>query len=550
MRLFLSYARADAELAVSLATSLRARGMDVFVDQDRLKGGDDFVERLAREIERRDGVLLLLTPAGAESRWVQGEAAWALQCGKKVVPIVLDGTTLLRFLFLSHLQQVRLTGTDSAALEHVVSALHALFGSSSPQAGSHADSGSLAVTIRGVAEDEPAAALMLARRTAELEPAFLDAHGGPNDEQLTGLLRTSGMTAEASAVYRHALSASAARAFDAMEALLAHAARRFGLRDDPLHLLGGRVIRPALAPFFSKLRTLPVKGDRMAFTSQGTHLLLCDDDELLFADVTSGAITRRRSVGPGPFGLWLRKRTKWNMRFKYRGYVRAFALTPLEDAVIFGRDDGRWGLWSLREDSVRWFPRVHRSIDFVFSDGQFAACHPSGAPHLIGVPLEGFPLKRRLRDRNSSEEMSQITASRKHVFTARGNRIRMWGDDEGPLFVISTPRRRIVSDLHVSANGRYLGAIVSDGFVNVWSLPDLNPVSETATGSDQSYTMRLSPDASILYASDDDEITGFDRLSGRRMLRIPRTTRNFAVSPLGDLLAVEGSDGTELWGLL
>jgi hypothetical protein len=90
-RLFLSYARADIDLADQLAVHLKSHGCTLWMDRHELLTGDDFVIGLQRELGRCDGLVALLTAAAAKSSWCQAEVQRALALSLPVFVIRRDG---------------------------------------------------------------------------------------------------------------------------------------------------------------------------------------------------------------------------------------------------------------------------------------------------------------------------------------------------------------------------------------------------------------------------------------------------------------------------
>lgn len=112
MRLFLSYSRNDIDAANHIAAELRRRGADVFVDYERLKGGEDFIKRLGKEIKACDYLVLLFSPRSAESKWVQDEVAFARHHNRPIIPVILervDDDNLDAFFFIIRLEQIDFT---------------------------------------------------------------------------------------------------------------------------------------------------------------------------------------------------------------------------------------------------------------------------------------------------------------------------------------------------------------------------------------------------------------------------------------------------------
>lgn len=70
---FVSHAHADNELCDRYVAALRERGLDVWYDRTNMQDGHFLSEQIATELERRNGFVVLLTPASVASFWVQLE---------------------------------------------------------------------------------------------------------------------------------------------------------------------------------------------------------------------------------------------------------------------------------------------------------------------------------------------------------------------------------------------------------------------------------------------------------------------------------------------
>jgi adenylate cyclase len=88
-RVFLSYARDDAELAKQLAGLIAQAGHHVWWDRE-IQGGSQFSSEIDKALQEADAVLVLWTEASIKSAWVQDEAAEGRDSGR-LVPAVLDG---------------------------------------------------------------------------------------------------------------------------------------------------------------------------------------------------------------------------------------------------------------------------------------------------------------------------------------------------------------------------------------------------------------------------------------------------------------------------
>ena len=73
-RVFFSYRRAGgAGLPLFIVSQLDRRGIEVFIDVQRIDGAVKFPDRLTREMQKSDVFVCLLGPGTLESRWVRHE---------------------------------------------------------------------------------------------------------------------------------------------------------------------------------------------------------------------------------------------------------------------------------------------------------------------------------------------------------------------------------------------------------------------------------------------------------------------------------------------
>jgi hypothetical protein len=70
--LFLSYSRNDLQAANNLFAQLEQAGISVFRDQDSIREGDLWLEKLQQAVDQCDTFLLLLGQDGVQ-RWVGAE---------------------------------------------------------------------------------------------------------------------------------------------------------------------------------------------------------------------------------------------------------------------------------------------------------------------------------------------------------------------------------------------------------------------------------------------------------------------------------------------
>ncbi len=88
-KFFLSYAREDAQAALKLAKELRAAGANLWVDQLDIRAGDHWDRAVQKGLETCGGMLLILSPDAVASENVMDEVGYALDQGKRVVPVIV-----------------------------------------------------------------------------------------------------------------------------------------------------------------------------------------------------------------------------------------------------------------------------------------------------------------------------------------------------------------------------------------------------------------------------------------------------------------------------
>jgi hypothetical protein len=88
-RVFLSYARTDANRVKTLEEGLRWLGADVWRD-DALIGGHEWWDAILKEIRGRDVFVQAVSPAGIESEACTREREYARALGKPVLPVMVD----------------------------------------------------------------------------------------------------------------------------------------------------------------------------------------------------------------------------------------------------------------------------------------------------------------------------------------------------------------------------------------------------------------------------------------------------------------------------
>lgn len=85
---FISYARADGEFVLRLATELRDKGVNLWLDQLDIKVGHVWDRAVEEALEGCETFLIVLSPAAISSKNVMDELSFALEEDKKIVPLL------------------------------------------------------------------------------------------------------------------------------------------------------------------------------------------------------------------------------------------------------------------------------------------------------------------------------------------------------------------------------------------------------------------------------------------------------------------------------
>ena len=85
---FFSYSRDDSDFVLKLASELRAQGVDLWLDQLDIVGGERWDKAIEEALESCQTLIVVLSPSSVESVNVMDEVSYALESGKRVVPVL------------------------------------------------------------------------------------------------------------------------------------------------------------------------------------------------------------------------------------------------------------------------------------------------------------------------------------------------------------------------------------------------------------------------------------------------------------------------------
>lgn len=125
-RIFLSHAPGDQQWARKLSEQLEAAGFEVFDPFDELLPGDNWSLAIGRALDTSDAMIVLMSPAGANSTWVQNEIQYALGSERfqdRLILIEIEPTENFPWV-LNHLPWIRQANLAEAGRQ-VSEILHA-----------------------------------------------------------------------------------------------------------------------------------------------------------------------------------------------------------------------------------------------------------------------------------------------------------------------------------------------------------------------------------------------------------------------------------------
>lgn len=98
---FVSHARADTEYATRLAAQLASVDVPVWIDDD-LSTGDRWVSVICSRLDECVALVVVMSPAAAESVWVEREIRYVETLGKPILPVLLAGRPFFRLVDLQY----------------------------------------------------------------------------------------------------------------------------------------------------------------------------------------------------------------------------------------------------------------------------------------------------------------------------------------------------------------------------------------------------------------------------------------------------------------
>jgi hypothetical protein len=89
-KIFFSYSRLDSPFALKLARDLREAGADIWIDQLDIQAGSHWDSAVEKALNSAACVLVIISPFSTTSTNVMDEVSFALETGKKIIPVMLE----------------------------------------------------------------------------------------------------------------------------------------------------------------------------------------------------------------------------------------------------------------------------------------------------------------------------------------------------------------------------------------------------------------------------------------------------------------------------
>ena len=98
MKVLMSHSHADAALAARVSDALQSSGLEVWDPDRNLLPGDNWASEVGRALEEAQAMIVLLTPAAANSPHVKREIEYALGARNytnRLIPVVVGDPELV-----------------------------------------------------------------------------------------------------------------------------------------------------------------------------------------------------------------------------------------------------------------------------------------------------------------------------------------------------------------------------------------------------------------------------------------------------------------------
>ncbi|HJW28879.1 MAG TPA: toll/interleukin-1 receptor domain-containing protein, partial [Saprospiraceae bacterium] len=120
-KIFFSYSRMDSAFALRLAKDIRSAGADIWIDQLDIPVGNHWDAAVEKALITSSCVLVILSPSSTASNNVKDEISFAVDTGKKIIPVLLE--ECLAPFRLRRLQHIDFTKDYDEGLKQLLASL-------------------------------------------------------------------------------------------------------------------------------------------------------------------------------------------------------------------------------------------------------------------------------------------------------------------------------------------------------------------------------------------------------------------------------------------
>jgi hypothetical protein len=118
--LFVSYVSQDSLKAKELVSNLKEVQVRGWLDQADIATGEEISSVLRDSIRKASAVLVLISPASVNNRWVEFEVSAGQALGKTIIPVIISGENIEKKL-PSSMADIMYIDARKRSLDEVVS---------------------------------------------------------------------------------------------------------------------------------------------------------------------------------------------------------------------------------------------------------------------------------------------------------------------------------------------------------------------------------------------------------------------------------------------
>ena len=102
MKVFISHAHSDEQLAQKVAAILQEAGLEVWDAKREIMPGDNWAQQVSNALQESEAMVVLLTPDAVRSEWVRWEMRWDIEYAlgearfrSRLIPVVAGDPEVL-----------------------------------------------------------------------------------------------------------------------------------------------------------------------------------------------------------------------------------------------------------------------------------------------------------------------------------------------------------------------------------------------------------------------------------------------------------------------